>query len=1001
MISSGPYPGLRPYEREESSIFFGREELCNELLDKLSVTRFLPIVGPSGCGKSSLVRAGMLADLRIGFMPGSKDHWKVAEMRPGDQPFKNLADSLQKKSAFGHEVNISLDRLRSGLGEFIDVMEEVGFPENTNLLLLVDQFEELFRYRSGGTSNRRGAIESSRDEADTFVSLLLALSEQQVLPIYVVITMRTDFIGDCAKFNRLPEAINRGLFLVPRLTKLQLQRAIVEPARVFDCEVEDGLVNRLLRDVGTDPDDLPLMQHVLMRIYNQAEDKKLTYQKYVDVGGFDSALSEHANEAYNQLTEEQKPIAEKLFRCLSTREIDHGRDTRRPTKLGEIAEVCIEEPAEDKEKKKVQLKKILEDLTDIVDVFRQPRYSFITPLVSKEKKLESDTILDISHESLIRQWKPTLEEWIKAETKSASDYFQLEKNAKRWKKEGKKTKWLEPMPYLQISLDWKKRENPTPAWAERYKFLDKEEKNFDLAMEFLEESENAFKRKKIAEEQAEEKEQQLKIKQARLEAELEKELIAKEAKTKLEKARKFKYSLIVITLFLIIIAIAATYFFADRMFWVRLKAGNAFVSEKNYDEAINHFRKAFFWDDDNLDVYISLGTALAYKGKNREAIHIFEKGMKIDPDSHILNLLIGKTYIKLERENEAVEHFKTAIAINPLVIEKPVYMIVLNSLLKPKNGKEDIKDYIEAIGLAPHMVPMDVHDKVINSLINEGKNSEADRYKKIKEKAIITASHEKFAELIERGYELFDAGENKEAIREFKKAIEIEPEEADSKVYITVGYALLKTQKDEEAIVYFEKAISKDPKGVKSGDYIAVGNALLNKDKVKEAIKHFKKAIEIDPEKVNADVYTIVGFDLLKTGKVDEAIKHFKKAIEIDPEKVSVRVYTIVGYDLLKTGKVDEAIEAIKHFKKAIEIDPEKVKADVYTIVGYDSLKAGKLNEAIALFKNALNLMKKNPSKGNASDIDEFKTNIKTKLTQGGVKEDDISKFLENVGFDL
>jgi len=255
------------------------------------------------------------------------------------------------------------------------------------------RFEEIFRYYQQG----------AEDEAAAFVSLLLAGSEHP--DVYVVITMRSDFLGDCALFHGLPEAINQGLFLTPRLNREQLRAAIEEPAAVFGGKIEPALVNHLLNDAGNNPDQLPVVQHALMRMWTIAsthpspaggdgkdEGITLTMDHYAQIGGLDAALSQHADEAYNELDPSQHKIAEIMFRSLSERGSDR-RDTRRPVPLTEVAAVA---------------KVPWQEVAAVVEVFRQEGRSFLMPPVGKD--LEPDSILDISHESLIRQWQ-RLQDW--------------------------------------------------------------------------------------------------------------------------------------------------------------------------------------------------------------------------------------------------------------------------------------------------------------------------------------------------------------------------------------------------------------------------------------------------------------------------------------------------------------------------------------------------------------------------------------------------------------
>jgi hypothetical protein len=266
MITSSPYPGLRPFQQDEAHLFFGREPQVEDMLARLEEHRFLAVIGTSGCGKSSLVRAGLIPALEQGFLSDAEPGWRIAVMRPGRAPFGHLTTELLQDAALGRErhhtseaASLLQATLRRGPLGLVEAVRESHLPEGLNLLLVVDQFEEIFRYRDRATNV---------NDADAFVNLLLASaqSRQSDVPIYVVITMRSDFIGDCVLFPDLPEAINDSQFLTPRLTREQYRAAIVEPALVVNGQLAEPLVHRLLNDLRGEPDQLPVLQHALMRM---------------------------------------------------------------------------------------------------------------------------------------------------------------------------------------------------------------------------------------------------------------------------------------------------------------------------------------------------------------------------------------------------------------------------------------------------------------------------------------------------------------------------------------------------------------------------------------------------------------------------------------------------------------------------------------------------------------------------------------------------------------
>lgn len=478
-FSTSPYPGLRPFHRHEADIFFGREAQTDQLLRKLQSTRFLAVVGPSGSGKSSLVRAGMIAGLEAGYMAAAGSRWRIAEMRPGNRPLRSLAETLVASLELladcgGTAAPVPLVEagLRSGPRGLIELLDGSPMDDGSNLLLLVDQFEEIFRFRREGDP----------DEAEAFVSLLLETSREQDLPVYVVITMRSDFVGDCAVFPGLPEVLNEGMYLTPRPTREQCRQAIEGPARVFGGRVQESLVSLMLNDMDPEPDQLPVLQHALMRLWTRAGgvppgappgpgveepagEIELAADDYDAIGRLHDALSRHADEAYGELDDRGQEIARRLFTLLTDRGPGR-RDVRRPVRVQEVMNLTGTS---------------LEQVSAVVEVFRRPDRSFLTPPAGS--LLLPDTVVDISHESLIRQWGQ-LREWVEREAASASTYRRLMDNADAWSR-GEAD--LARYAGLESARRWLGSETPGEAWAARYGSLD----DFRLVRRFVAESEAA------------------------------------------------------------------------------------------------------------------------------------------------------------------------------------------------------------------------------------------------------------------------------------------------------------------------------------------------------------------------------------------------------------------------------------------------------------------------------------------------------------------------------
>ena len=382
-----PFPGLRPFRAEESTLFFGRDDQTGEALDRLLRQKMLAVVGVSGCGKSSLVIAGMVPALEMGLAGDLEQRWRVATMRPGDGPLLELRRCLD----FGGEA---LAERTYGLLEAV----ETHLPADENLLLVVDQFEEIFPFRD------RTLREGAGSEADLFVSNLLRAAADPAGRVHVLLTMRSDYLGECAKFHGLPEALNDGQYLVPRMTRPQLQEAIEGPLKAAGVEIHPALVQDLLNQCDEEPDNLPLLQHLLRRIFEQWEEDgeqgPITAAMAKNVGGLAGALDFDAEKVYCGLSVEERRFAEVLFRRITeSRRADRDdeeRPVRRPQTVADLA----------------RLARVSE--TVLRDMVRRFEESGLLTV----RKTDRGEKVDLPHECLCLKWL-RLKEWIRSEAEDA------------------------------------------------------------------------------------------------------------------------------------------------------------------------------------------------------------------------------------------------------------------------------------------------------------------------------------------------------------------------------------------------------------------------------------------------------------------------------------------------------------------------------------------------------------------------------------------------------
>jgi formylglycine-generating enzyme required for sulfatase activity len=462
VLPKAPYPGLRPFEIDEWSIFFGRERIVDEVIERLASRHLVLIHGSSGSGKSSLVRAGVLPKLARQHLRAGAP-WQTCSFRPTGGPLWNLAKELARLEGGGNDLQL-VDQIMREFNRreatLAGVVSTLPFLKGRRLCVLVDQFEELFRFEK----------ETSREEAELFVDLVVRndvqyeketanRSTESHAAVHVVITMRSEFLGECARFQAFAETINRSQYLVPRMDYDELLRAIRRPAELYDAEVTLELADRLIADVAGREDELPLIQHGLMFLWQHAAGAKTEQHRLVleasaldNVGGLSKLLSNHADSVFDAVApgKERKQAVERLFRQITDLNVD-GRAIRRPQTFRDLVDATgVDERT----------------MRSIVDGLRRDGVSFLTPYA--RYPIEEKTPIDISHEALIRCWdrlSDPQEGWLKAEFDDGLVWRSLLVEAKSFDKDPRRI--LSPAT-TEERWDWLKSRGFNSAWSERY-----------------------------------------------------------------------------------------------------------------------------------------------------------------------------------------------------------------------------------------------------------------------------------------------------------------------------------------------------------------------------------------------------------------------------------------------------------------------------------------------------------------------------------------------------
>ena len=256
-----PYPGMKPFERDSEFPFYGRQEEVGEIIERLRLHPFLAVIGASGSGKSSLVHAGLIPELNRTQLLGEGD-WLTLSIRPSEG---NHDETIVRRleAHLGGQVGDPASA-KASVNSLLQVAREVSQPNAQQLLLVVDQFEEVYTLQN----ERDEKYRLNKDDADQFQQALLTLAE--VPGCYVVLTVRADFFGDLMESPIWDKGVKDHRFELTTLGDEGMRQAIVQPALDQDVCIDQVLVERLLSEAGSEPGILPFLQETLVMLWGRA-----------------------------------------------------------------------------------------------------------------------------------------------------------------------------------------------------------------------------------------------------------------------------------------------------------------------------------------------------------------------------------------------------------------------------------------------------------------------------------------------------------------------------------------------------------------------------------------------------------------------------------------------------------------------------------------------------------------------------------------------------------
>jgi len=408
LVGKCPYKSLSYFTQEDAVFFYGRTKLTDKLINKVRTENFIAVLGASGSGKSSVLRAGLLYQLKRGQKLSGSDRWKYYDpFTPGEHPFESLQNAIG-----GSLLDLSLE---SEVERWVEQLTQlIASLEHERVVLVVDQFEECF------------TMCQDNQERERFFACLLGAVEQSKNKLCLVLGMRADFLGRCAEYGELAHKIDQHLVTVKPMTRTEIEEAITKPAELVGLQVEKALVTKMTGDVVGSPGSLPLLQYTLTELWNQAQTganrDRLQLDSYEVLGGIEATLPKRANEVYQNLPPEQQPVAKRIF--LELTQIGEISDSRRRVFLEDL----------------INQQHSWELLSKVKDRLVAARLitadAISTNNAANSQKQEQKVLLDIVHESLIRHWQE-LRQWVEKHQVALEIERRIEARARGWSSNGK------------------------------------------------------------------------------------------------------------------------------------------------------------------------------------------------------------------------------------------------------------------------------------------------------------------------------------------------------------------------------------------------------------------------------------------------------------------------------------------------------------------------------------------------------------------------------------
>ena len=433
-----PYKGLEYFDcnDKDPKYFFGREKLTDKLLDRVRQHNFLAILGASGSGKSSVLRAGLLHQLKLGKKLAGSQDWKIKTILPREHPLESLAISWLEPDLSVAERAIQLDQIESLLkkgGEGLSKLVQASITNTINkVVLVIDQFEEAF------------TLCQDLAEREAFFQCLLEALEKTDDKLCLILAMRIDFFGKCFEraYSGLGDKIQDkdNFVAISPMRREELKQAIVKPAEKVNLSLESGLAEAILRDIEGSPGSLPLLQDTLTELWDKRENNQLKFTAYSQLDGIRGTLNQRATKVYNSLSKQEQDAAQHIFLSL-TNLGEETEDTRRRVLKRNL----------------VTAKHDAKLINNVVQKLANERLIITRERVDQSFTIGKEAEVDVAHEALIRNWI-ILRQWLEESRDKLREKSKIEDAANEWNTLGERTEYLLSKKRLKLAKNFQEEQ---------------------------------------------------------------------------------------------------------------------------------------------------------------------------------------------------------------------------------------------------------------------------------------------------------------------------------------------------------------------------------------------------------------------------------------------------------------------------------------------------------------------------------------------------------------